>query len=62
MQQEYVLYKGDELIGVGTLQELEACTDIRASYIKFCSYPSYQKRVEKLKRPLLAFKIEEEEK
>lgn len=41
---EYALYKGDELLGIGTLKELAEKNGVKPSTIYFYISPSYKKR------------------
>ncbi|KGR89418.1 hypothetical protein [Lysinibacillus odysseyi] len=41
---EYAVYKGDELLGIGTAEELAEKFNVRPQTIRFWSAPSYQKR------------------
>ena len=41
---EYALYKGDDLIGIGTIKELAELTGVRKETIKFYGMPSHIKR------------------
>lgn len=41
---EYALYKGDEIIGIGTVKELAKITNVKEKTIRFYLNPSYKKR------------------
>lgn len=41
---QFALYKGDELLGLGTAEELAAEHGVEASTIRFYSTPSYKAR------------------
>lgn len=43
-QEECALYKGDELIGIGSAKELADLMGVSESSIRFYGSPSYQKR------------------
>lgn len=43
-KKEYALYKGDELLAIGTLKELSDKFNVKKETIKFYSSPSYLKR------------------
>lgn len=43
----YALYKGDENICDGTLQEIAEKTGKKLEYIRWLTYPTYKKRVGK---------------
>lgn len=45
MPEEYAVYKGDELLCMGTAEECAAALKVTPSTILFYQYPSYQKRV-----------------
>ena len=42
----YALYKGDENICDGTLQEIAEKTGKKLEYIRWLTYPTYKKRVQ----------------
>ena len=44
-QTEYALYKGDELVMIGTVDELAKHEGVEEDTIRFYSYPTYLKRV-----------------
>jgi hypothetical protein len=46
---EYALYKGDTLLGIGTITELAEITGKLPKTLRFYGAPSYQKRAEKRK-------------
>ena len=41
---EYAVYKGDELLGIGTIEELAKKFNVRPRTVKDWSCPSYCKR------------------
>lgn len=41
----WALYKGDELIGIGTIQELAELTNVKENSIRFYYSPTYKKRM-----------------
>lgn len=41
---EYAVYKGDELLGIGTAKELAEKLNVQPQTIRFWSYPSYHER------------------
>ncbi|WP_074389221.1 hypothetical protein [Streptococcus suis] len=43
-EKEYALYKGDELLGMGTAHELADLLNVKVETIHFYSTPTYQKR------------------
>lgn len=44
MVEEYAIYKGDELLCMGTVAECAKELNVAESTILFYQYPSYQKR------------------
>lgn len=62
---DYALYKGDELIGIGTLEELASQHGVKRNTMYFYSMPAYQRRYTSKKlsnRRLIAIKLDQEEK
>ena len=55
MAKIYALYKGDEYIADGTLEELAGKTGKTYNTLKWMTYQSYKKRLQELQR------IEDEE-
>lgn len=49
MMQEYALYKGDELLCIGTIEEIAEDQGVQKETIKFYATDSYKKRVSKRK-------------
>ena len=43
MNKEYALYKGDELLGLGTLQELSSQFGVKIKSLLFYQTPAYRK-------------------
>lgn len=43
-EKEYALYKGDELLGIGTKKELAKMLGVKNSTINFYRSPAYKKR------------------
>lgn len=43
-KKEYALYKGDELLGVGTVEELSKELGIKKTTLHFYASPAYEKR------------------
>lgn len=41
---EYALYKGDRLLGVGTIKELAKQLDIKRTTLRFYMSPAYARR------------------
>lgn len=48
---EYAVYKGEELLIIGTAEECAKELNVTVKTIHFCSYPSYLKRIGKSKKP-----------
>lgn len=48
-EKEYALYRGDEFVDIGTLDELAKMLNISKKDICFFKTPSYKKRFEKIK-------------
>ena len=44
IKKEYALYKGEDCIGIGTLEELSAKFNIKKKTLLFYKTPSYLKR------------------
>lgn len=41
---EYALYKGDDMLGIGTIKELAAELGIKESTVRYYMTPTYKKR------------------
>lgn len=46
---EYALYKGEDLLSVGTISEIAKETGVKRDTIAFYKTPTYQKRLSKRK-------------
>lgn len=46
---EYALYKGEELLQIGTLQEIAESENVKLETIQFYTKPVYKRRIEKRK-------------
>ncbi|MDT1995190.1 hypothetical protein CKN82_07045 [Carnobacterium divergens] len=58
---EYAVYKGDELLGIGTAKELAERLKVKVETIKFYSTASYQKRIKKENHNrLISVKLEDD--
>ncbi|TFI61436.1 hypothetical protein CKN63_12470 [Carnobacterium divergens] len=58
---EYAVYKGDELLGIGTAKELAERLKVKVETIKFYSTASYQKRIKKENHNrLISIKLEDD--
>lgn len=42
---EYALYKGEDILAIGTLEEIAASLDVAVETLKFYGMPSYLKRI-----------------
>nr|DAO77422.1 MAG TPA: Protein of unknown function (DUF658) [Caudoviricetes sp.] len=51
MAGEYVLYKGEEIVGIGTADELSRRLGLRPQTIRSYSSPSHMRRVEESADP-----------
>ena len=49
-KKEYALYKGDELLGVGTVEELSKELGIKKSTLHFYASPAYDNRLKELRK------------
>lgn len=61
---EYALYKGDEIIGIGTAKELAEKLGIKPETIRWYATPSQEKRVAAAADPenqMIAVKIDEKD-
>lgn len=56
---EYALYKGDMLLGVGTIKEISESTGIEKGKIRRLLYPSYVKNCGSNARVLIELEVEE---
>lgn len=57
---DYALYRGDDLLMVGTVDEIARYLDIAKKSVYFLSYPSYHKRCEGSERRAYVVAIEED--
>ena len=57
---DYAVYKGDELIIIGTAEECAERLNVNAKYIRWLSTPSVVKRHDSTNK-MIAIKIDEEE-
>ncbi len=55
----YALYRGDELLDIGTLDEIAERRGVKPETIYFYSTPSYQRRIRNENRRLFAVRVEE---
>lgn len=42
----YALYKGDELLSIGTLKEIETATGKSRSWLRYMLFPRYSRRLD----------------
>ena len=42
---EYALYKGEQILAIGTLEEIAASIGVAVETVKFYGMPSYLKRI-----------------
>ncbi len=49
MQKEYALYKGEELLRLGTLKEIAEAENVQVKTIQFYMTPTYKRRIGKRK-------------
>ena len=58
----YALYKGDEILGVGTVEELAKMRGIKPTSLLFLHSPAYKKRRANSNRNILVLiRVEEDE-
>lgn len=55
----YMMYRGDDLLVMGTLEEIAEHQNMTVGNVRFMAYPSYHKRSEGRDRRLV-FKLEED--
>lgn len=58
MSATYALYKGDELLDVGTLDEIAKRRGVRPSTIYHYSMPAYQRKAKNVRNRLLAVRVD----
>lgn len=49
MRKEYALYKGEELLHIGTIAEIAEKEEVKRDTIKFYGTPTYRRRINKRK-------------
>lgn len=57
----YALYKGDELLADGTVYEISKNVNKSLRYIKWMTFPHYEKRLKKSKDRLQMVLLDDEE-
>lgn len=55
---EYALYKGDEFIDLGTLDEIAQRQNKRKQTLQFIATPAYKKRSAKSTNPLILIRLD----
>lgn len=61
-RKQYALYKGDEILGIGTVEELAKMRGIKPTSLIFLHSPAYKKRRANSKRNILVLiRIEDDE-
>lgn len=55
---EYALYKGEEMLAIGTLDELAAWKGVARKTIQFYQYPTYQKRAKNSKNRMIVIPLD----
>lgn len=58
---EWAVYKGDELLIIGTLEECAEHLNVKPKTVYYYSMESYQERVKNPRNRLLAVRLDEEE-
>lgn len=61
---EYALYKGDEILAIGTIKEIAKETGVKVDTVKYYLTPSYLERIKARKKAenyRIMVKLEEEE-
>lgn len=58
---EFAMYKGDELLGIGTAKELAEKLNVKVETIRFYNTPTYKKRVKQGKNRKVLVEIEDDE-
>lgn len=56
---EYALYRGEELLAVGTVKELAEMRGVSEKTIYFCASPSYLKRVGDSTRRIVVVRLDD---
>lgn len=57
----YVLYQGDEVIDIGTAEELTERRDVKPSTIYYYSMQAYRKRIKGQDNRLLAVRVDDDQ-
>lgn len=56
---EFAMYKGEELLGIGTAKELAEMLNVKVETIRFYNTPTYKKRVKRGKNRRELIEIED---
>lgn len=56
---DYAIYKGDDILFVGTIKECAEYLGIEEKLAKHYTYASYQKRIPKDSKKIILVKVEE---
>lgn len=60
---EYALYKGDEILSIGTIEEIAEEQKVKKRTVNFYKTPTYEKRIEnrKSKKARILIEVEDDE-
>ncbi|NDL68504.1 hypothetical protein [Anaerotalea alkaliphila] len=58
---EFALYKGEEMLGIGTIDELAEMQGVKPETIRFYLYPAYQRRVRNAKNRMVLVRLDQED-
>lgn len=58
-KETYALYRGDELVDVGTRDEVAARQGIKPSTVVFYASPSYRRRVKEESNGVIAVRVDD---
>lgn len=56
---EYALYKGDNLLALGTIKEIAQKLDIKQLSVRHYGFNSYKRRIKNLDKARILIKIED---
>lgn len=54
----YVVYKGDEVIAIGTAEECAEVMGVKPETVRFYASGAYHKRAERIGRPTIAERVD----
>lgn len=60
-KREYALYKGDNFITIGTIRQISKDTGKSVDFLRWMTYPTYEKRSENGNNRLKLVRLDEEE-